>query len=68
MKFPVDAQLSPALASRLPYQGHAALRIIDIRLLDVADRTIADHARSNGSILISKNADFVILRLPDSSR
>ena len=65
MTFLIDAQLPPALASWLSEQGHQADHVADIGMLDAADRAIADHASATGAILVSKDADFVVLRLPD---
>lgn len=65
MKFLIDAQLPPALALWLNDQGHHAEHVADIGLLAASDHAIALHVEATGSILISKDADFVLFRLPD---
>lgn len=58
----VDAHLSPALADwiRKTFEVDAvALR--DLGLRDATDRTIFLEARSNDSIIMTKDSDFVIL-------
>ncbi|WP_375393446.1 DUF5615 family PIN-like protein [uncultured Sphingomonas sp.] len=65
MRFLIDAQLPPALASWLNEQGHEADHVADIGLLAASDVTIALHVKATGSILVSKDADFVLLRMPD---
>ncbi|OYY66061.1 DUF5615 family PIN-like protein [Sphingomonas sp. 28-62-11] len=65
MKFLIDAQLPPALCLWLRERGHDAVHVRDIGLLDASDLTIAARAEAAGGVLISKDEDFVVLRLPD---
>jgi predicted nuclease of predicted toxin-antitoxin system len=65
MKFLVDAQLPPGLCRWLEGRGHQADHVNDLGLGTVADTAIAERAENEGAILISKDEDFLILRLPD---
>lgn len=65
MKFLVDAQLPPALAIWLQRQGLDAAHVFQLHLGAEPDPVIASHAEAIGAVLISKDADFVTLRLPD---
>lgn len=65
MKFLVDAQLPPALCGWLREHGHEALHVNEIGMGAASDAAIASHAEANGVTLISKDEDFVVLRLPD---
>jgi predicted nuclease of predicted toxin-antitoxin system len=64
MKFLVDAQLPPGLCDWLEERGHAALHVSRLEEA-LQDGHIADHAEREDLVLISKDADFVELRLPD---
>ena len=65
MKFLVDAQLPPALCQWLWARGHEAVHVIDIGLGGAGDNAIADRAVADQAMIISKDEDFLILRLPD---
>lgn len=65
MKFLVDAQLPPALCGWLRERGHEAVHVFEAGMIAASDETIAARAEADGSVLISKDEDFVILRLPD---
>lgn len=65
MKFLVDAQLPPALAHWLREQGHDAEHVMDIGLLGATDHEVAESASATSAILVTKDADFSALRLPD---
>jgi predicted nuclease of predicted toxin-antitoxin system len=65
MKFLVDAQLPPGLCRWLEEQGHEAIHVADLSEAPMRDRQIADYAEREGAILISKDDDFLTLRLPD---
>lgn len=65
MKFLVDAQLPPALAEWLRKRGHEAEHVADIGMVDASDAAIADRSEDSGAILITKDEDFLALRLPD---
>lgn len=65
MKFLIDAQLPPALCWWLRERGHEAVHVSEIGMLAASDLAIADHAEAEGEVLVSKDEDFVVLRLPD---
>lgn len=65
MKFLIDAQLPPALCAWLRERGHEAIHVADIAMLGASDAMIADRAETEGEILVSKDEDFVALRLLD---
>ena len=65
MNFLVDAQLPPALCVWLQSRGHQAEHVSRIGLGAASDREIAEHAERSKLILVSKDEDFVTLRLPD---
>ena len=62
MRFLVDAQLPPRLATRLVATGHEANHVGDFDMLRARDRTIWGKAIELNAVLISKDADFVTLR------
>lgn len=39
--------------------------MFELGLVDASDAVIAAHAESSGAVLVSKDEDFVTLRLPD---
>jgi predicted nuclease of predicted toxin-antitoxin system len=60
--FWIDAQLPPQLASWIHDQfGYAAFALRDLGLRDASDLTIFEEAKKSGTILISKDLDFVEL-------
>ncbi len=65
MRFLVDAQLPPGLCRWLVARGHEADHVNDLELGSAADTRIADYAVANDLILVSKDDDFLRLRLPD---
>jgi len=65
MKFLIDAQLPPALRRWIEEQGQTAYHVVDVGLLAASDRDIAAYAESHDMILVSKDEDFLYLRLPD---
>ena len=65
MKFLIDAQLPPALARWLTARGHHATHVVDMGLVAAADTLIATRVEQGGAVLVSKDEDFVLLRLPD---
>ena len=65
MRFLIDAQLPPALAGWLRERGHEAEHVADVGMLAAADAEIAGHAESSGAVLITKDEDFLALRLPN---
>ena len=66
MNFLIDAQLPPALCRWLEARGHAAVHVtIALSNAAATDAEIADYAEASGAILVSKDEDFLTLRLPD---
>lgn len=65
MRFLVDAQLPPALARWLAERGHDARHVADIGLAGASDLVIAAWAEADAAVLVTKDEDFVALRLPD---
>ena len=65
MKFLIDAQLPPMLCYWFKNQGHEALHVCDIDLIGGTDQQIADFAQNGEWTVISKDEDFLLLRLPD---
>ncbi len=65
MRFLVDPQLPPALCGWLRERGHEAVHVFEIELLAASDEAIAARAEADNSVLVSKDEDFVTLRLPD---
>lgn len=62
MKFWVDAQLPPALATWLPERyGVEAFSLRDLGMRDATDGEIFDAARQADTVIISKDSDFVDL-------
>ena len=62
MRFLVDAQLPPALPRWLVSRGHEAEHVFDRGLTSADDRTIRRDAESTGSILVTKDEDFALLK------
>ena len=58
MKFLVDAQLPPALATWLTQQGHTAQHVDDVGLRDADDIAIWNHALTSRAIVVTKDEDF----------
>jgi predicted nuclease of predicted toxin-antitoxin system len=65
MRFIVDAQLPPALCIWLKARGFEAQHVFDIGLGGASDIVIAERAIADGAFIISKDEDFLVLRLPD---
>jgi predicted nuclease of predicted toxin-antitoxin system len=65
MKFLVDAQLPPALCEWLRGKGHEAVHVFEIDMIAASDANIAARAEADEAVLISKDEDFALLRLPD---
>lgn len=58
MKFLIDAQLPPALASWLRAREEAADHVIDLDLLRASDQAIWERAIVDGYVLVTKDRDF----------
>ncbi len=67
MRFLVDAQLPPALAAFLIRRGHAAEHVAEVGLRNADDAPIWEHARSCGACLVTKDEDFAMRVLFDST-
>lgn len=65
MNFLIDAQLPPALCGWLLERGHQPVHVFEIDMVAASDAEIAARAEADGAVLISKDEDFVTLRLPD---
>ncbi|GGF35106.1 hypothetical protein GCM10011519_05680 [Marmoricola endophyticus] len=58
MRFLVDAQLPPALATLLREHGHEAEHITDIGPADATDREIWRFALEHDAVIVTKDEDF----------
>lgn len=63
MRFLVDAQLPPALARHLVQLGHEAEHVADCGLSKASDTLIRAHAVRTGAAIVTKDEDFVVMRL-----
>jgi predicted nuclease of predicted toxin-antitoxin system len=61
LKFLVDNQLPPTLASWLTSQGWEAKHVLEVGLDETADRTVWRYAAEHGMVVISKDPDFLYL-------
>ncbi len=64
MKFLVDNQLPAALARLLTSRGTECDHVLDLDMADASDADICKYASRNDPIVISKDEDFYILRMP----
>lgn len=62
MRFLVDAQLPPLLARFLVTAGYLAEHVSDLGLERAPDREIWSTAADLGSVILTKDEDFVMLR------
>lgn len=58
MRFPIDAQLPPALAQMLRDRGHAAEHIAEIGPPDAPDHALWQYALAEGAVIVTKDEDF----------
>jgi predicted nuclease of predicted toxin-antitoxin system len=65
MKYLIDAQLPPGLARWFEVRGSEAAHVFDLGLSGAGDAEIAALAEAEGYVLVSKDEDFLTLRLPD---
>lgn len=65
MNFLVDAQLPPALCGWLQARGYPATHVFEIGMVAASDAEIAARAEAHGEIIVSKDEDFLVLRLPN---
>ena len=62
MKFPVDEDLSPSIAAKLPSLGHAASHVAHVGLASTTDRALWKLALDRDEVVITANArDFLKL-------
>ena len=61
MKFLIDENLAPRLASELDGAGHDAVHVSDLGLRSSTDQAILKVAFNQGRILISRDTDFGLL-------
>jgi len=67
MKFLLDAQLPPRLVKALKHAGHEALHVYECGLLTAADGKIRKFASKERAVVVSKDADFAVLRMQAAS-
>ena len=67
MRFLIDAQLPPALASWLIARGHVADHVADHGLEAAPDAAIWDHAAAIGAAIVTKDEDFAQRRVLDAT-
>ncbi len=65
MRFLVDANLPPALARWLEFEGHEAQHIADLGMERMTDRAIWECARDTDACIVTKDEDFVLLQALD---
>lgn len=58
MRFLVDANLSPRVATWLSGEGFESIHVGDVDLLTATDQAILDYAAANGLVIISADSDF----------
>ena len=65
-RFPVDAQLPPALARRIEALGHIAEHVFYCGLASAADCDTRTYAVNVGAVIITKDEDFVVRKMLES--
>ena len=63
MKLLFDHNLSPKLVGRLADLFPKSAHVFPLNLYNVPDKQVWDHARDNGFVMVSKDADFNELSL-----
>ena len=63
MRFPIDAQLPPALARQITSLGHDAEYVMDTGRTAASDRAIRTDATEIGAVIVTKDEDFAVHRL-----
>ena len=58
MRFLVDANLSPRVATTLSSEGFKSIHVGDVGLLTAADQAILDYAAASELVIISADTDF----------
>jgi len=62
LRFLVDAQLPPALATALVELGHEATHVVELGLESATDMQIWNRATRSKSVLLTKDQDFAAMR------
>jgi predicted nuclease of predicted toxin-antitoxin system len=65
MRFLVDTNLPPTVATLITSLGHDAQHTSDVRLERARDREIWQHAKANNLCIVTKDEDFVLLKTSD---
>ena len=65
MRVLIDANLPPALATWIREHGADADHVFKLGLERASDVELWDLAKANGAVLISKDEDFLMLKLAD---
>lgn len=65
MRFLVDANLPPALAEWVRAHGADADHVMELGLQRASDVELWGWAKAKGAVLISKDGDFLMLKLAD---
>ena len=60
MKFVIDAQLPPVMASWLQAVGHEAEHVEEVGLRNAKDGPIWAHALAAGAVVVTKDEDFAL--------
>lgn len=58
MRFLIDANVSPRLATLLASEGHDAVAVREVGLKDAPDDDIVDYAAKDDRIVVSHDTDF----------
>jgi predicted nuclease of predicted toxin-antitoxin system len=58
MRFLVDANLSPRVATALSSEGFKSIHVGDVGLLTAADQAILDYVAASKLVIISADTDF----------
>jgi predicted nuclease of predicted toxin-antitoxin system len=66
VRFLIDAQLPPGLVNLFVDAGHEAVHVTDIGLLTEQDTRIGTYALQEGMIVVTRDEDFVQMRLLSS--
>jgi len=67
LRFLIDAQLSPKLATALGKAGHEAEHVFEVGLLTAPDIEIWRYAERVGAAIITKDSDFAAMRMHATS-
>ncbi len=65
MRFLIDTNLPPALATWIAARGHEAAHTTALGIESQPDIEIWRHAAITGAIIVSKDEDFALLRAAD---